>query len=192
LRTAREVTKSIVAFVSSNERSFTTGITSSIVVKVGVKRTRELAVIHSVSVDCQEGIVAAIDTSTIPVEVPTSRAGIITEISIPLMSIFMWQSTIIRTCVVEIQSLIFIALEAAEIFGTGCDSIEWIGTCLVTSVIPIEVWSRSVTRPITKVSVPLVTSNIGVKAFGSISTSLVIEESLIFSSTLVTTKISVS
>jgi len=88
--------------------------------------------------------------------------------------------------------LIFITLEAAEEFGAGCYSVERIGTCLVAGIVPIEIRSRGVTRPVAKVSVPTLSSNIREEAFCGISASLVVEEGLVFSSAFVTTKISVS
>jgi len=119
----RPVTESIITFISFVKRSFTTGITSSIVVQVSIQRTRELAVIHAVSVDGQERIVTARNTSTVPIEIPASRAGIIAEISVPLISIFMGQGTVFVTSVIEVQRFIGRALVATEVLVTRCNKI---------------------------------------------------------------------
>jgi len=65
--------------------------------------SRVLTIIFAVSVNTQKRIVTVTHTRTVPIEIPPIRAWIVAEISVPLVSVFVRQDTVIHTGVVEVK-----------------------------------------------------------------------------------------
>jgi len=98
------------------ERKLAIVLAGPVIIKVFSFWTREVTIVLAISVRVSKRIITTIHTSTIPIQIPSISARIIAEISVPLMPVFLRESTIVHASSIKVKSLVFVTFIAAKVF----------------------------------------------------------------------------
>jgi len=113
------ITELSVIFNSDYKREFATVSTRFVIVEEFISWTSEFTIILIISVNTCKLSWTSSQTSTVPIKVPSRITRIITKISSPFISVFVWSSTISHTRSIEVERLVFCTFIITEIFTSS-------------------------------------------------------------------------